>query len=134
MTQIYLLRHIEEIYQLGISKFSGSAKMRLGYVQFLLNKLHKVQQAQKELMEIQDRCDPNYNEQFCIFQLTRKIEQTSLDTGKSKGDNSSTYTTNKMSNPNNLKKVPNTSNQYTKGRIGDIKIYINEKKFQKRFR
>ena len=89
--QIYLLRHIEEIYQLGISKFSGSAKMRLGYVQFLLNKLHKVQQAQKELMEIQDRCDPNYNEQFCIFQLTRKIEQTSLDTGKSKGDNSSTF-------------------------------------------
>ena len=38
------------------------------------------------------------------------------------------YTTNKMNNPNNLKKFPNTSNQYTRGRIGDIKIYINEKK------
>ena len=35
------------------------------------------------------------------------------------------YATNKMSIPNNLKKV---NNQYSKGKIGDIKIYINEKK------
>ncbi len=39
------------------------------------------------------------------------------------------YATNKMSIPNNLKKV---NNQYSKGKIGDIKIYINEKKISQK--
>ena len=47
--------------------------------------------------------------------------------------NNNDYYINK-NNPNNLKKVGNngSSNQYIKGKIGDIKIYVNEKKINQK--
>ena len=84
--QRYLLRHIEEIYLLGISRFPTSVSIRLGYVQFLLNKLHKRKQAENEILQIQYRCDPNYNEQFCIYQLNRMIETSALDKSNGKDE------------------------------------------------
>ena len=89
--QRYLLRHIEEIYLLGISRFPTSVTIRLGYVQFLLNKLHKRKQAENEILEIQERCDANYNEQFCIYQLNRMIESTAMDKSNGK-DEASAFT------------------------------------------
>ena len=86
--QRYLLRHIEDIYLLGISRFPTSVTIRLGYIQFLLNKLHKRKQAENEILEIQDRCDANYNEQFCIYQLNRMIEATALDKSNGKDEGS----------------------------------------------
>ena len=84
--QRYLLRHIEDIYLLGVSRFPTSVTIRLGYVQFLLNKLHKRKQAENEILEIEDRCDANYNEQFCIYQLNRMIEATALDKSAGKDE------------------------------------------------
>ena len=89
--QRYLLRHIEDIYLLGVSRFPTSVSIRLGYVQFLLNKLHKRKQAENEILEIQDRCDANYNEQFCIYQLNRMIEAAAFDKSNGK-DESSVFT------------------------------------------
>ena len=84
--QRYLLRHIEDIYLLGVSRFPTSVTIRLGYVQFLLNKLHKRKQAENEILEIQDRCDANYNEQFCIYQLNRMIEASAMDKSSDKDE------------------------------------------------
>ena len=86
--QRYLLRHIEDIYLLGVSRFPTSVSIRLGYVQFLLNKLHKRKQAENEILEIQDRCDANYNEQFCIYQLNRMIEASAMDKSNGKDESS----------------------------------------------
>ena len=84
--QRYLLRHIEDIYLLGVSRFPTSVTIRLGYVQFLLNKLHKKKQAENEILEIQERCEANYNEQFCIYQLNRMIEATAMDKSNGKDE------------------------------------------------
>ena len=78
----------------------------------------------------------------CINNADSKIRYSNLNQNRSlnnKNDNINNsniyneYSSSKIiNNPNNLKKVPNINNQYTKGRIGDIKVYINEKKINQK--
>lgn len=77
-TIIYLLQHIETLFQSGISKFPSCVELRISFCYFLLNKINKRQKANIELSKA-DNYEPSFEQKFEIFSIRKMIEEDNLE-------------------------------------------------------
>ena len=73
---MYLYQHAQVLYQNALSKFPHCAPLRISYSYFLLERLHNKQLASLEL-NISEKSNPKFDEQFIIFRYKKLIEETS---------------------------------------------------------
>jgi hypothetical protein len=73
---MYLYQHAQVLYQNALAKFSNCAPLRISYSFFLLERLHNKQLASIEL-NIAEKYNPKFDEQFIIFRYKKLIEETS---------------------------------------------------------
>jgi len=62
----------DRMYQTGIKKFKNSAKLRINYAMFLLERMKKTKKAEMELTKAKE-LNPGFEDQFIIFRLTKLI-------------------------------------------------------------
>ena len=63
---------VERMYEYGIKKFKSTAKMRIAYALFLLERMKKTKKAEFELAKA-DELNPGFEDQFTIFRLKKLI-------------------------------------------------------------
>ena len=63
---------VENMYENGIKKFKNSAKLRIAYAIFLLERMKKTKKAEIELMKAKE-FNPGFEDQFVIFRLNKLI-------------------------------------------------------------
>lgn len=75
---IYLYNYIERLFTIAINSNKNNVKLRTEYILFIYKKLRKIKNAKFELDIISQKCLTTINEEFCIFQLKKSIENSSL--------------------------------------------------------
>lgn len=72
---IYLYQHIEILYKIAIDKYPKCIRIKLGYVQFLYEAMHKRQQALIELNNIMsDNYMLSFEDFFILYKLKHDME------------------------------------------------------------
>lgn len=76
-----LIQVIDRMYTAGIKEFQNSAKLRIAYSFFLLERMKNQNRALEEL-EIAQQLKPQFDEEFLIYRYTKMINETMGDGNK----------------------------------------------------
>ncbi len=126
LNKIYLIEHIDYLFKYYIKKFPTDVRIRLNYIQFLYFKMKKIQKSQMELENLQKICIISINEEFCIFQLKKILNNsvTYINNNNNEIENDNNYYNNESFDIYNELKFLNSKNIFIENLKNIVNNYI----------
>ena len=126
LNKVYLIEHIDYLFKYYIKKFPTDVRIRLNYIQFLYFKMKKIQKSQMELENLQKICIISINEEFCIFQLKKILNNsiTYINNNNNDIENDNNYYNNESFDIYNELKFLNSKNIFIENLKNIVNNYI----------
>ena len=126
LNKMYLTEHIDYLFKYYIKKFPTDVRIRLNYIQFLYFRMKKIHKSQMELENLQKICITSINEEFCIYQLKKILNNsnTFINNNNNNIDNDNYYNHNDSYDIYNELKYLNSKNYFIENLKNIVNNYI----------
>ena len=72
---MYFIKHIDSLFQFGISKFSDNIKLKIYYSLFLIQRMNKKFQALNEITACEKLQNKSFEDEFILYRYKRHYEE-----------------------------------------------------------